>query len=748
MTRRPIVPNVFSRTPSSLRRRIPRVPATKSTRPTATFDGVHLHDDLLEDFSRPAIDAQVRDARRLRPPPGRDRSGAADRHRAARASGARGQHPRAAVRARSRSAPGSAARSSTPTSLATSLAGQALFDYAPLAERARRVAVEAAAGAAPDAGGARQHQGSARHLRQGRPREPARHAALHPRRSAARVRRSRTTCTCSAISPTRRPKPRPRSAPTSSISRTTSRRARKGSFRLGRERVRAEAAARRRHHARRRTPARRSRCASCRRRRRNSAASRRGSNGGDPLAAWQKAKADHPPAGPAGAGRAAAARRARRRSSSANASSRCPRARRSSVRADAAVLPLDVRQHVDARSVRDAGRCARSTTSPTSIRRGRRSGRTSTCATSTTARCGRSRFTRCFPATSSTISTCARCESTLRKSILFSSSAFVEGWAHYCEQMMVDEGFRKNDPGVRLGQLAEALIRLCRCIVGIRLHCEDMSVEQGVRFFREEAFLEEASARREAERGTFDPSYILYSAGKLMLLKLREDYKAHVGAKFSLRGVPRHAARQRHRADLAAPGADARREQNGDDDRVGPSTMPLYEYECDACAHRFERIQKFSDPLDRRRARRAAARSASCSRRRRFSSRDRAGTSPTTRRRAAASESSTVVEVEASKSESEDATASRRSPTVEIKSDKSSSVRRSRRRRSTSSSDSRVESRLAASEPAVVSSRSMPRRYSANGPARSGRRSAKYTTAFRNPSLLPVSWRTPSTRQP
>ena len=125
--------------------------------------------------------------------------------------------------------------------------------------------------------------------------------------------------------------------------------------------------------------------------------------------------------------------------------------------------------------------------------------------------------------------------SKLRKSILFSSAAFVEGWAHYCEQMMVDEGFRRNDPAVRLGQLAEALIRLCRFVVGIRLHCEDMSVEQGVRFFREEAFLEETSARREAERGTFDPSYIVYSAGKLMLLKLREDYKAKVGAKYSLK---------------------------------------------------------------------------------------------------------------------------------------------------------------------------------------------------------------------
>jgi uncharacterized protein (DUF885 family) len=127
-------------------------------------------------------------------------------------------------------------------------------------------------------------------------------------------------------------------------------------------------------------------------------------------------------------------------------------------------------------------------------------------------------------------------DSKLRKSIMFSSTALVEGWAHYCEQMMLDEGFRRGEAGVRLGQLAEALIRLCRFIVGIRLHCEDMSVEQGVRFFRDEAYLEEGSARREAERGTFDPSYVLYTAGKLMIMKLREDYKAKLGAQYSLRG--------------------------------------------------------------------------------------------------------------------------------------------------------------------------------------------------------------------
>jgi uncharacterized protein (DUF885 family) len=129
-----------------------------------------------------------------------------------------------------------------------------------------------------------------------------------------------------------------------------------------------------------------------------------------------------------------------------------------------------------------------------------------------------------------------RIPSTLRKSILFSSTAMVEGWAHYAEHMMVEAGFRRQDPRVKLGQLAEALIRLCRLVVGLRLHCEDLSVEQGVRFFRDEAYLEEASARREAERGTFDPSYVLYALGKLMVLKLREDYKAARGNAFSLRG--------------------------------------------------------------------------------------------------------------------------------------------------------------------------------------------------------------------
>ncbi len=125
--------------------------------------------------------------------------------------------------------------------------------------------------------------------------------------------------------------------------------------------------------------------------------------------------------------------------------------------------------------------------------------------------------------------------SKVRRSLAFAPMSFTEGWAHYAEQVMVEAGFRRGDVLFRLGQLAEALVRLARVVVSIRLHCEDLSVEQGMRFFRDEAFLEEASARREAERGTFDPSYLVYSIGKLMMLKLRHDYQEQQDGRFSMR---------------------------------------------------------------------------------------------------------------------------------------------------------------------------------------------------------------------
>jgi uncharacterized protein (DUF885 family) len=121
------------------------------------------------------------------------------------------------------------------------------------------------------------------------------------------------------------------------------------------------------------------------------------------------------------------------------------------------------------------------------------------------------------------------------KAAILAPLSLVEGWAHYAEHLVVEEGFARTDPIIELGQLAEALVRLARLVVGLRLHAEDLSVEQGVRFFREEALLEEVSARREAERGTFDPAYVSYALGKLMLLKLRADVKAHQGQKFHLR---------------------------------------------------------------------------------------------------------------------------------------------------------------------------------------------------------------------
>jgi uncharacterized protein (DUF885 family) len=126
-------------------------------------------------------------------------------------------------------------------------------------------------------------------------------------------------------------------------------------------------------------------------------------------------------------------------------------------------------------------------------------------------------------------------DSKVRRSTMFAPASYMEGWAHYCEQMMIEAGFGRGDQSLKLGQLSEALVRLARFIVGIRLHTEDWSVEQGVRFFKEEAFLEDSHARREAERGTFDPTYLVYSAGKMMLLKLRQDWYDEQGGKPSLR---------------------------------------------------------------------------------------------------------------------------------------------------------------------------------------------------------------------
>jgi uncharacterized protein (DUF885 family) len=126
-----------------------------------------------------------------------------------------------------------------------------------------------------------------------------------------------------------------------------------------------------------------------------------------------------------------------------------------------------------------------------------------------------------------------RAPTKLRK--LLGSDTNAEGWAHYAEQMMLEEGYGEGDPKLLLSQLHEALLRLCRYLVGIRMHPRGMTLEEGIAFFEREGYQERANAEREAMRGTSDPTYLVYTLGKLQLLKLREDYRKKVGDKFNLK---------------------------------------------------------------------------------------------------------------------------------------------------------------------------------------------------------------------
>jgi uncharacterized protein (DUF885 family) len=156
---------------------------------------------------------------------------------------------------------------------------------------------------------------------------------------------------------------------------------------------------------------------------------------------------------------------------------------------------------------------------------------------------------------------------------IFSSYAFVEGWAHYCEKMMIDQGYITATPSptpagkpkpspktspvpklspaasaapspspgdekraakYRMAQADEAMLRLCRLCVAIKMHTQNMTVDEATKFFMDNCYYEEKPARQEAMRGTFDPGYLNYSLGKLQILKLRDDYKEQEGANFSL----------------------------------------------------------------------------------------------------------------------------------------------------------------------------------------------------------------------
>ena len=497
----------------------------------AAFDGVHLHDDLLEDLGRQAIDAQIRAlggfARRLAAIDPTRLTDTERLERPALESNIRSrlfelEHVRTWERSLQHYA----------EILATSLAGQVLFDYAPLAERARRVhsklrqvprMIQSARDNIKDPPGIyvkvglESLRGTLRFINDDLPRAFGDLGDLHLLGDLADAATEAVTAIAGLIEYLEKDL-----APRS-----------KGSFRLGREKFEQKfqldegitvGSDRLLSIAMRELQATQDEF--------RRVASRL--NGGDPMAAWQRAKQEHPAAGqlvpvaqqqlaelqdfiarqriitlPEGAPVAVLPTPRFYRWTSASMWTPGPFEMRAQ-RAFYYITDVDPSWPAErqAEHLRDFSYGALWSISMHEV----------------------------FPGHFLHYQHLRQIDGKLRKSMLFSSTAFVEGWAHYCEQMMVDEGFRKSDTIVRLGQLAEALIRLCRTVVGIRLHCEDMSVEQGVRFFREEAFVEELSARREAERGTFDPAYILYSTGKLMLLKLREDYKAHVGAKYSLRG--------------------------------------------------------------------------------------------------------------------------------------------------------------------------------------------------------------------
>lgn len=117
---------------------------------------------------------------------------------------------------------------------------------------------------------------------------------------------------------------------------------------------------------------------------------------------------------------------------------------------------------------------------------------------------------------------------------MLGASSNSEGWAHYCEQMMLDEGYGKGDLKLRLGQLQDALLRNARFIVGIKLHTGQMTFQQGVDYFVKEGYQSRTNAERETMRGTNDPTYLYYTLGKLEIMKLRADYQKLKGKDFSL----------------------------------------------------------------------------------------------------------------------------------------------------------------------------------------------------------------------
>lgn len=109
---------------------------------------------------------------------------------------------------------------------------------------------------------------------------------------------------------------------------------------------------------------------------------------------------------------------------------------------------------------------------------------------------------------------------------LFVGYAFAEGWAHYAEELMVEQGIAENAPDLHIGQLSNALLRNVRFLCAIGLHTQDLSVAQCEQMFKDKAYQDAGNARQQASRGTYDPGYLNYTMGKLMIRKLRQDWQA------------------------------------------------------------------------------------------------------------------------------------------------------------------------------------------------------------------------------
>jgi uncharacterized protein (DUF885 family) len=114
---------------------------------------------------------------------------------------------------------------------------------------------------------------------------------------------------------------------------------------------------------------------------------------------------------------------------------------------------------------------------------------------------------------------------------IFLSYAFTEGWAHYSEEMMWEAGLGEGDAGVHIGQLSNALLRNIRFVCAIGLHTGGMSVAECERLFREKGLQDPGNARQQAARGTFDPAYLNYTMGKLVIMKMREEWTAARGGR-------------------------------------------------------------------------------------------------------------------------------------------------------------------------------------------------------------------------